>query len=708
LQKRITSAAAVLPTKAETRRFHNLDKELCRHNKAYYQDDAPLITDAAYDVLKKEWESFQNKWPHLRSESRALAIGAEPRSDFKRVRHHAPLYSLNNIFNEQGLTDFLEKIHRFLGTSPEKEEDRPVFVAEPKLDGLSVVLVYENGLLKRGSTRGDGTFGEDITPNIKTLPTIPLKLKGNHWPPVLEVRGEVFMGKNDFLTLNQAREAKKESAFANPRNAAAGSLRQLDPKITASRPLTFYPHGFWSSKSWQPKTYTEALEALEKGGFLLNAYTVCHTPSELLTAHQKLEEKRHTLVFDIDGTVLKMNDLSLCATLGYNHKAPRFAIAFKFLAEQAFSVLKAIHIQVGRLGTLTPVAHLEPVSVGGVLVSKASLHNEGDLHRKDLRVGDTVVIQRAGDVIPQVVRAVKEKRLKDAKPFQMPESCPFCGARVKQDRLEEGCVTATYCTGGWTCAPQKIARFKHFVSKPAFDIEGLGGRNLEFLITHHFISWPHDLFLLEERENTALKALKNAPGWGALSVKNLFKAIEARRTLSLQRFIYALGIPQVGVRGAEILAEAFLTFERFTHCLENAQDPLHKDGELLSALYGIGPLVAHDLTAFWADTNQRQWIENLLPHLTIKTYEAPLRGGINLPFQGKTFVFTGTLSAMTRPQASEQVKRLGGALGSTLSSKTHYLVAGNAPGSKLKKAHALGVDVLSETDFLNLIKTHTA
>lgn len=718
----MSQAPVVVTQKAAKEHLKTLDAQLARYNKAYYNDDAPLVTDAVYDQLKKERDALIEKWPALQAKSSLNPVGAAPSGRFEKVRHLAPLHSLDNVFDGNEAADFIAKINRFLGAT----DPNHVFVAEPKMDGLSVALLYEKGHLVRAATRGDGVWGEKITDNVKTIGNVPKTLQGPGVPPVIEVRGEVYIEKQAFLALNQKREAAKEAPFANPRNAAAGSLRQLDASVTALRPLAFRPHGF-EAPAWPVATYVEAINCFKAWGFQVETPPLCKSLEALKAHHHGLEQQRAQLPFDIDGAVYKINDLQLWAKLGHSHKAPRFAFAFKFSAEEAITQLLDIKLQVGRLGTLTPVAHLEPVNVGGVLVTRASLHNQDELQRKDVRAGDTVTVKRAGDVIPQVVAVHLDQRPKEAKPFVFPSRCPVCDAKVAQVEGE----VAVRCTGGWTCAAQKLARLKHFVSRAAFDIEGLSVKHLAFFLEQGWVKMPADLFTLEARnaqnkqantqkqevlsdtlfERAPEPLLENCPGWGPLSVQNLWQAINARRSLALDRFLYALGIPGVGVATAKVLAKEYKSLPAFLEAMQKAASSHTDDAGVpcdhpalaaLKSLYGVGDVMAQDIVAFVSSPANQIMITNMTQHVTVQPFAVKEKPE-NHALSGKTLVFTGTLS-LPRQQLKERAERAGAWVTTAISSKTDFLIAGASAGSKLKKAGALKVSVLTEKAFLELLK----
>ncbi|WP_031933763.1 NAD-dependent DNA ligase LigA [Candidatus Hepatobacter penaei] len=671
-------------------RLKHLDQELSKHNDLYYNQDAPIIDDATYDALKAEREALLKAWPDLAASSTLTSVGHKPTSPFERVLHRAPLYSLDNVFQPDDVIHFMGKMERFLGVS-----EPLTLVAEPKMDGLSIALVYENGKLTQAATRGDGKWGENITEGARVLSSIPHDL-GTSAPPLIEIRGEVYLDKQMFLMLNQQREAAELPPFVNPRNAAAGSMRQLDPDVTKSRNLSFRPHGFFTPSPWVTH-YDEGIRHLNTWGFTTNQITLCQSSEDVNHYHQAMEKERSHLDFDIDGTVYKVNDLALCQRLGHSHKAPRFAFAYKFDPETALSRLVHIDLQVGRLGTLTPVAHLEPVNVGGVLVTRASLHNEDELRRKDIRIGDTVSIHRAGDVIPQVTGVLLDDRPPGTTPFVFPHACPVCGAPVIR---KEG-MSASRCTGGLACKAQAMARLRHFVSRDGFDIAGCGDKNIAFFWEGGWVTSPADFFTLGARNAQKTEPLETQPGWGPLSVNNLLRAIDARRHISLNRFLYSLGIPQVGVVSARVLAETYLTLDAFWSALEQATNRESQAFHDLQAIHSIGPLVAQEIIHFFQDPTTQQSVKDICAHITITPTAPP--SSQEKPLSGKSFVFTGTLSQLTRQEAKARTESQGGKVLTSLSSKTDFLVAGTSPGSKINKAQALGVDVLDEPAFLALL-----
>ncbi|WP_193367692.1 NAD-dependent DNA ligase LigA [Pelagibius marinus] len=685
-----------------------LAKVIAHHDKLYHEQDAPLISDADYDALRRRNEAIEQRFPDLiRDDSPSRRVGAEPAAGFGKVRHKVPMLSLGNAFETEDVTEFLARISRFLGLGTEEAVD---IMAEPKIDGLSCALRYEGGKLVQGATRGDGTTGEDITANVRTIEDLPKALQGKGWPEVLEVRGEVYMSRQAFMELNRRQEEAGAKIFANPRNAAAGSLRQLNPEITASRPLHFFAYT-WGEVAGDPAqalggTMKAVRDSFKKWGFRLNEPSrLCHGLDELLEFYRHIMAERPELPFDIDGVVYKVDRLDLQQRLGFVSRAPRWAIAHKFPAEQAQTILNDIDIQVGRTGALTPVAHLEPISVGGVVVSRATLHNEDEIARKDVRIGDHVVVQRAGDVIPQVVEALKDKRPKNSKPYVFPDHCPVCGSLALREEGE----AVRRCTGGLVCKAQNYERLRHFVSRNAFDIEGLGGKHIQAFLDEDMIATPGDIFRLHEQE----KAISEREGWGRQSAANLVKAIEARRTIGLDRFIYALGIRQVGEATAKLLARSYGTLDAWRDAMtaayaERKEAPEARKPEEVGEHYaelcnieGIGMSVADDLVFFFGEDHNLKVLKDLEGELTIEAVEAPAAG--DSPVAGKTVVFTGTLETMTRSEAKARAETLGAKVAGSVSKKTDYVVVGADAGSKAKKAEELGVEMLSEQEWRELI-----
>lgn len=674
-----------------------LAAEIARSDNAYYQNDEPYLTDAEYDKLKHRNTAIEKIYPDLvRADSPSKRVGAAVQSKFNKIEHRFPMLSLADVFSIEEVEDFVQGVKRFLNTA----ENIP-FMAELKIDGLSFTARYENGRFVSGATRGDGVVGEDITENLKTIRQLPLQLpKGV--PDVLEVRGEVYMSKSDFLTLNEKNSAEKKKIFANPRNAAAGSLRQLNPKITAERKLSIwaYTWGEVSQRQWQ--TQEEFFAKLSEWGFPINPNNkVCNSIDEIENNFKHVMEIRADLPYDIDGLVYKVNSIELQERLGFLTRTPRWAIAHKFPAEQAITRINNIRVQVGRTGALTPVADLEPINVGGVLVSHATLHNEDEIKRKDFRIGDMVVIQRAGDVIPQVVEVILDKRPADSQPYEFPTVCPECGAHAIREENE----AIRRCTGGLTCPAQAKERLKHFVSKEAFDIVGLGERVIEEFFDEGFLHSPADIFTLEERNHApeddlfspskALNLEKKA-GWGRLSVKNLFSAINSRRTISLPRFIYALGIPQVGAATALTLAKNYGTFAVLQHDMEN------RETEKLVAIDGIGASMGTDIVEFFCEEHNQKTIAELLKYVVIEDYVSDIKS--DSPLNGKTVVFTGTLSGLARAEAKAIAQKCGAKVAGAVSGHTDYVIVGEDAGSKAKKALELGIKTLTEDEFLEMTK----
>lgn len=672
-------------------------QEMTKADDAYYQKDDPYLTDAQYDTLKLLNQQLEEKFPHLiRFDSPSKRIGAPLKSDFNKIEHKVPMLSLGDIFSEEELTEFVKSIQRFLNTN-----ENIVMSSEPKMDGLSFTARYENGIFVSGATRGDGKTGEDITANLKTIAALPHTITADDFPKIIELRGEVYMSKADFSELNAKNAAEGKKVFANPRNAAAGSLRQLDATITRERKLSLlvYTWGDISELSWNSQT--EFLEKIKKWGFPVNPYNrVCHNLDELIDSYETLLNNRADLPYDIDGIVYKVDSLALQQRLGFLTRTPRWAIAHKFPAEKAVTRINNIRIQVGRTGALTPVADLEPVNVGGVMVSHATLHNEDEIVRKDVRIGDYVVIQRAGDVIPQVLSVVFDKRKPDAQTFEFPHICPQCGAHAIREEDE----AVRRCTGGLSCPAQAIERIKHFVSREAFNIEGLGAKIIEQFYLEKILQNPADIFTLEQRNGgdeydlfSSAKGihLENREGWGQKSASNLFNAINERRTISLPRFIYALGIRQVGSATSLLIAKNYTTFSRFMEEMQSGQT------EKLLSIDGIGAAMANDIVEFFKEEHNLKIIDELMKQIQIESFIDTV--DYNSPLSGKTVVFTGTLQTMTRAEAKAKAQSVGAKVAGSVSAHTDFVIAGADAGSKAKKARELGVEILDEDEFLHLL-----
>ena len=669
-----------------------LAKRMAELDKAYYQADDPLVSDAEYDALKRRNEAIEARFPHLvRADSPSKKVGAKASEDFAKVTHSVPMLSLGNIFSTDEIFEFSNRIRRFLGLDDDAEL---AFMAEPKLDGLSFSALYVNGEFVRGATRGDGSVGEDITENLKQIKDLPLKLVGNDIPERLDIRGEVIMNKADFFALNDEQTAAGKKPFANPRNAAAGSLRQLDPRITGRRRLSLFGYTFGETSAEPWDSQDAFLQKIRSWGFPVNPEVrLCKTAQELADFFENLADKRPNLPYDIDGAVYKVNRRDWQERLGFVARAPRWAIAHKFPAEQAQTKLENIRIQVGRTGALTPVADLTPVNVGGVMVSHATLHNEDELKRKDIRIGDTVVIQRAGDVIPQVVRVVLEKRPADSVPFEFPTVCPVCGAHVVRDPDE----AVQRCSGGLVCPAQAVESLKHFVSRDALNIEGLGAKNMAFFFDRGWIKTPSDVFTLESRVGANIRKLD---GWGDKSADNLFAAIrKVAAATPMEKFLFALGIREVGQATARLLAAHYLTMSAFLEQMSLAQDRESDAYKELLSIESIGDVIACEILDFTAEEHNRTEIDKLLNLMTVTAF-VPVEN--DSPLAGKTVVFTGSLETMTRSEAKAKAQSAGAKVAGSVSKKTDYVVLGADAGSKAQKAAELGITVLSESEFTEL------
>ena len=682
--------------------LERLAHEISHHDELYFREDQPEISDAAYDALRERNAAIEARFLHLiREDSPSAGVGAAPVEAFGKVMHRVPMLSLGNVFDDEGVRDFLERIRRFLGLDTVEEL---AFTTEPKIDGLSITLRYEKGKLVQGATRGDGYQGENVTVNVRTIADIPKIVRAKSFPDPFEVRGEIYMSRAAFQRLNEAQAERGERTFANPRNAAAGSLRQLDPAITASRPLQFFAYGWGEAPELPADTQCGVYRAMAEWGFPLNPLAKLTTSvEEMLDTYRDIESGRAGLDYDIDGVVYKLDRLDLQQRLGFVSRSPRYAIAHKFPAEKATTTLRDIEIQVGRTGALTPVAKLEPVTVGGVVVQNATLHNEDEIARKDVRIGDTVIVQRAGDVIPQILGVVEGKRPKGTKRFSFPTVCPACRSHAVREvnpvTGKEDVVRR--CTGGLICPAQRVERLKHFVSRNAFDIEGLGEKHIKAFYDDGLIQSPQDIFTLAGRDRRSTTRLEAREGWGETSAAKLFAAIEARRRVKLDRFIYALGIPHVGEITGRLLARAYGSIEAFRDAmLAAAGDRAGEAYAELDNIEGIGPTVAEAIADFFAEPHNVEVVDELLREVRPEPLEAIDHTS---PISGKTVVFTGTLEKMTRPEAKARAERLGAKVAGSVSKKTDYVVAGPGAGSKLKDAERLGLKVLSEDEWLALI-----
>jgi DNA ligase (NAD+) len=675
-----------------------LTKVINYHDFKYHSEDNPEISDFEYDKLRRKLDEINKMFPLIETlvsyDSPSQTVGAKPSKGFKKIKHAVPMLSLGNVFNEEELQDFIDRVRKFLGLF---ETDFVEITAEPKIDGLSCSIRYEKGILVYAATRGDGYEGEDITANVKTISDVPHKITGDV-PDILEVRGEVYMRRDDFIALNKNQEEIAKPVFANPRNAAAGSLRQLDVSVTAQRPLYFFGYALGEVSESIADTQWRIREKLSGWGFTeATPASLCQSVDDIIKYYQSVNDQRPDLNYEIDGVVYKVNDLKYQERLGFVSRAPRWATAHKFPAEQAVTIINDITIQVGRTGVLTPVARLEPITVGGVVVSNATLHNEDEINRKDVRIGDHVTIQRAGDVIPQVVNVLLEKRKENSKPYEFPHECPVCQSTAIR---EEGEV-AWRCTGGLICSAQAVERLKHFVSRLAFDIDGLGSKIVQQFWEDGLIKTPADIFKLKESDKGSLTPIRAREGWGDLSADNLFKSIDDRRTIDFNRFIYALGIRQVGEATAKRLASIYKNLDILKTMMSEAQDKESASYQELIDIEDIGPSTADDLVGFFAETHNQEILTQLEQELNIAPYEMP--DTQDNVVAGKIVVFTGTLSKISRAEAKATAEKLGAKVSGSVSKKTDFVIAGADAGSKLKKAKDLGVNVLSEDEWLEFI-----
>ncbi|WP_085467777.1 NAD-dependent DNA ligase LigA [Mesorhizobium australicum] len=694
-----------------------LAAEIAGHDRRYHAEDAPTISDAAYDALKLRNAAIEARFPELiREDSPSKSVGAAPSSAFAQVQHSKPMLSLDNVFSEEDVTDFVASVRRFLNLGPEAPL---VFTAEPKIDGLSMSLRYENRRLVTAATRGDGTTGENVTANIRTIADIPERLPADA-PDIVDVRGEVYMRRDDFLDL-QKRMAESGQTFANPRNSAAGSLRQKNPEVTKSRPLKFFAYAWGETSEPLADTQYDSVLRFRDWGFPVNERMKrCASLAEMLAQYRAIEADRASLPYDIDGVVYKVDRLDLQERLGFRSRSPRWATAHKFPAEKATTVLKAIDIQVGRTGALTPVARLEPVTVGGVVVVNATLHNEDYIRGigndgnpiregRDIRVGDTVLIQRAGDVIPQILDIVPEKRPADSRPYEFPHLCPACGSHAVREEGE----AVRRCTGGLICPAQAVERLRHFVSRNAFDIEGLGEKQIEFFFNAEdpalSVREPADIFTLKERQRASLNKLENIEGFGAVSVKKLFDAIDARRAVETSRFLFALGIRHIGETNAKRIARHFTSFDAIRAVATEAEIPAGKGDkgnsawQELNAVNGVGDVVAEALVEFFNEAHNQKAVDDLL-EAGVTPLDEEKVGQVDTQFTGKTIVFTGALERMSRDEAKAMAERLGAKTAGSVSKKTDLVVAGPGAGSKLKAATDLGIEVIDEDEWFRRVE----
>jgi DNA ligase (NAD+) len=660
--------------------IENLCAQLNEHNYRYYVLDDPTISDSEYDQIFQKLTTLEKKHPELVThDSPTQRVGAKPLKEFSEVNHEIPMLSLDNGFTDEDIRAFDQRVKDRLHTENEIE-----YSCEPKYDGIAVTIIYENGILTRAATRGDGTTGEDVTENIRTIKMIPLHLRGNDFPPTLEIRGEVYMPKKGFLELNAQAEKKGEKIFVNPRNAAAGSVRQLNSQITASRPLAFTCYGVGIVKKTSlPDSQSEILQALKKWGLNISPeFKVEKGVDACLRYYQKLYEKRSQLPYEIDGVVYKVNSIKQQQQLGFISRAPRWAIAHKFPAEEVMTVVNDVEFQVGRTGAITPVARLKPVFVSGVTISNATLHNMDEVNRKDIHIGDTVIVRRAGDVIPEVVAALKQHRPSNAKKIRIPDQCPICHSKIEQIEGE----AIARCTGGLYCSAQRKEAIKHFSQRRAMNIEGLGDKLVEQLVDTQLIKNPADLYSLN------LADVSNLERMAEKSAQNLLDELEKSKSTTLQRFLYALGIREVGEATAKQLSYHFGDLPRLMKATE----------EELQLIQDIGPIVAKHIVNFFSEKHNHDVIDKLIKSGV--HWEKIKKSAQSLPFTGKTFVLTGTLESMSRDEAKEKIEILGGKVSGSVSSKTSYVVVGEDAGSKLKKATELGVTILDEKEFLKIIK----
>ncbi len=682
---------------------------IAKYDEAYYTHDAPIVSDAKYDELRKELEKYQEEFPQFFEDKSLDKIGGKTLSIFNKIQHSKPMLSLSNGFAEEDISDFIERAEKFLGFDKNRDLFSFAgidFFCEPKIDGLSFSARYENGELIYVATRGDGLEGEDVTQNAKTIKNFPQKLQSDDVPRIIEVRGEIYMAKSDFSALNEAQEKIEGKVFANPRNAAAGSLRQLDAKITESRNLKYFVYGIGDfSADFKCKTQAELNKKFQEFGFLTQENAkICKNIDEIMQLYNKVADERYLMDYDIDGMVYKINNFELQDRLGYVARSPRFAIAHKFAAEKSKTQIKDIILQVGRTGALTPVAALEPVNIGGVVVSRATLHNQDEIVRKDIRIGDIVVVQRAGDVIPQVLEVDFSKREKNSAQFVFPQNCPICNAKI----IKQNEDVILRCSGGLSCEAQLKETLKHFVSKDAFDIAGLGKKQIENFFADGRIKSFADIFTLQKRDEVAVCKLSQKEGFGEKSVENLFFAINQARKISLEKFIYAIGIRHIGQTTAKMIALHFSTYKNFKESLmkisklSNEEILQDVDFQDFVAIDGIGEKMAKAVVEYFKDARNLKMLEDVENELQIEDAKKPTLNSSQ--FAGKSIVFTGTLEKMSRQEAKKKAEDLGMKVVGSVSAKTDFVVAGSEAGSKLKKAQELNVKILSEEEWLEMAK----
>ena len=676
---------------------------ISKYNSDYYKNNNSIISDYEYDILWKRNKLIEERFPSLiQINSPSLVVGSDIDTDFKKVKHLEPMLSLSNIFNKKDLDDYLTQVCKLLDLN---NVDNLEIVAEPKIDGISASILYKNGNLMIGSTRGNGFEGEDITENIKVVRGVPLKLGLRDCPELMEIRGEVYMNHEDFIELNKLQKKNGKPTYSNPRNSASGSLRQLDSGVTAKRKLNFFAYTWGASSNYFDTTQWEARKKLGKLGFILNEPSkLCKNPNQLIEYYNEIIEIRSSLNFDIDGVVYKLNQIDQQKKVGVRTRSPRWAVAHKLPAEKGITVIENIDIQVGRTGSMTPVARLKPINVGGVLITNATLHNYHEIQKKDIRVGDSVVIQRAGDVIPQVLNVILSKRKKNSKKFNFPKKCPECGSATLSETLSNGELEKTVrCSGGINCSSQVIENLRHFVSINALNIEGLGEKQIRFFWKEGLIKDFKDIFLLEKNNYKIKFNLSNQPGWGKQSAINLYNSINKSKKVEMYRLIYALGIRHVGVQTAKLLSDYYKDISFFLKEVSLASDKKTKSYIDIISIDGVGPKIGNSVVNYFNNKQNFELVKRLIDHLDI-FYKFTNTSGLFL--SDKVFVLTGSLSNMSRNQAKMSIEKLGAKVSGSISPKVDYLVVGSSPGSKLNKAKQLNIKILSEEDFLNLLQSN--